>query len=86
MTAFLFANTRVDLNKQLAESLSGSITKPYITGSIGKAGSNEHTTFNYLRKNKKACVVGKDDKRFQKYLKDFEYLLEEKRHMLHLIK
>ena len=68
------------------ESLSGSITKPYITGSIGKAGSNEHTTFNYLCKNKKACVVGKDDKRFQKYLKDFEYLLEEKRHMLHLIK
>ena len=68
------------------ESLSGSITKPYITGSIGKAGSNEHTTLNYLCKNKKACVVGKDDKRFQKYLKDFEYLLEEKRHMLHLIK
>lgn len=71
-----------DLLALFPKSLSGSITKPYITGSIGKKGSDEHTTYNYLCKNKKACVVGKDDERFQKYLKDFESLLEAKRRNL----
>lgn len=68
-----------DLLALFPETLSGSITKPYVTGSVGTKGSGERTTYRYLCKNKKACAVGKDDERFQKYLKDFEILLMNKR-------
>lgn len=68
-----------DLLALFPESLSGSITKPYITGSVGSLGSSEQTTYNYLCKNKKVCVAGKDDERFRKYLNDFETLLKKKR-------
>ena len=68
-----------DLLALFPETLSGSITKPYVTGSVGTKGSGERTTYRYLCKNKKACVVGKDDERFQNYLKDFETLLMNKR-------
>ena len=68
-----------DLLALFPESLSGSITKPYITGSVGSLGSSEQTTYYYLCKNKKVCVAGKDDERFRKYLNDFETLLKKKR-------
>ena len=61
------------------DTLSGSITRPYVTASVGTKDKNDRTTYNYLCKNKKACIAGKDDKRFSNYLKDFERLLEEKR-------
>ena len=67
-----------DLLALFPEMLSGSITKPYVTGSVG-TGDGERTTYRYLCKNKKTCVVGKDDERFQNYMKDFEILLMNKR-------
>ena len=67
-----------DLLALFPETLSGSITKPYVTGSVGTI-DGERTTYRYLCKNKKTCVVGKDDERFQNYMKDFEILLMNKR-------
>lgn len=67
-----------DLLALFPETLSGSITKPYVTGSVGTR-DGERTTYRYLCKNKKTCVVGKDDERFQNYMKDFEILLMNKR-------
>ena len=66
-----------DLLALFPETLSGSITIPYVTGSV--TTKDGCTTYNYLCKNKKVCVAGKDDERFQKYRKDFDALLKEKR-------
>lgn len=68
-----------DLLALFPETLSGCITIPYITGRITTKDNSGCTTYNYLCKNKKVCVAGKDDERFQKYLKDFDALLKEKR-------
>ena len=68
-----------DLLALFPETLSGSITMPYVTGSVGARDSGESTTYRYLCKNKKACIVGKDDERFNSYLKDFDALLKRKR-------
>ena len=66
-----------DLLSLFPETLSGSITKPYITAGIKE--NNEYTKYNYLCKHKKACVVGKDDERFLKYLQEYEEMLIKKR-------
>ena len=71
-----------DLLSLFPDTLSGSITKPYVTASVGTKDKEDCTTYNYLCKNKKACIVGKDDERFSKYLTDFENLLKEKRSTL----
>ena len=68
-----------DLLALFPETLSGCITIPYVTGRITTKDNSGCTTYNYLCKNKKVCVAGKDDERFQKYLKDFDALLKEKR-------
>ena len=68
-----------DLLALFPDMLSGSITKPYVTASIVTKDKEDCTTYNYLCKNKKVCIVGKDDERFSKYLNDFERLLAEKR-------
>ena len=66
-----------DLLAHFPESLRGSITKPYTkTGIRDKDG---YRVFYTLCKHKKMCEEGKDDQRFQKYLHEFELLLDEKR-------
>ncbi len=60
------------------ESLSGKITQPYTTGGIQNLdGSRED--YYFLCKRKKTCKKGKDDARFEKYLKEFDELLKAKR-------
>ena len=69
-----------DLLAAFPETLQGTITKPYVTG--GVEDSTGHTSYFFLCKGKKTCVVGKDDERFNRYLEDFELLLKEKRKQL----
>lgn len=67
----------VGLLSHFSDSLTGSITKPYVkTGVKDKDGYREY--YN-LCKRKRMCEKGKDDARFQKYLDEFECLLAEKR-------
>lgn len=66
-----------DLLACFPDTLSGSITKPYVTGQVTNKGIV--SVHYFLCKHKKACIAGKDDERFSKYLKDFEILLENKR-------
>ena len=68
-----------DLLSLFPETLLGSITKPYTTAGI--KDNNGYTKYNYLCKNKKVCVEGKDDERFQKYLQEFEEMLSKKRNV-----
>ena len=56
------------------ESLKGIISKPYVTGEI-KDIDGCHEYF-YLCKKKKTCEKGIDDKRFARYLNEFEELLK----------
>ena len=66
-----------DLLALFPESLKGSVTKPYVKGGIkDKDGYRE---YYYLCKHKKVCEKGKDDERFNNYLKEFDRLLYEKR-------
>ena len=59
------------------KSLKGTITKPYVT--TGIYHEDEYIKYHYLCKHKRTCIEGKDDARFEKYLKDFNDLLERKR-------
>lgn len=58
-------------------SLKGTITKPYET--MGIKDKDGYTKYHYLCKHKRTCIVGEDDDRFEKYLKEFDDLLETKR-------
>ena len=60
------------------EDLKGSITKPYIDGG-GVEDKYGRREFWFLCKGKKSCIKGKDDKRFEKYLLEFDKLLEKHR-------
>ena len=68
-----------DLLALFPRDLKGSITKPYVSGSVSYKGKDEAERYYFLCKNKKKCVAGKDDERFAKYLKEFEEMLEQKR-------
>ena len=61
-------------------SLRGTITKPYVEKGI-KDVNGTYTKFYFLCKGKKRCIEGKDDERFAKYLKEFDELLNKKRHL-----
>jgi hypothetical protein len=66
-----------DLLAYFPETLKGSITRPYVkTGIKDSTGYREYYT---LCKRKKMCEKGKDDERFQKYLQEFELMLNKKR-------
>ncbi len=59
------------------ESLKGIITKPYTKGAIKH--QDEYTEYFFLCKRKKTCVKGKDDRRFESYLNEFNSLLRKYR-------
>ncbi len=55
------------------ETLKGTITKPYTKGGVmDKDGFREIFS---LCKGKKSCVRGRDDERFERYLKEYEGML-----------
>ena len=58
-------------------NLKGTITKPYREGSVIER--DKRTTYYFLCKGKKRLVKGKDDDRFEKYLIDFNNLVEKYR-------
>ena len=58
-------------------NLKGSITKPYTEGSVTEQG--KRTTYYFLCKGKKHLIKGKDDDKLEKYLIDFNNLLEKYR-------
>lgn len=60
-------------------SLKGTITKPYVEGSIKDTDGN-YTKYYFLCKNRKKCIAGRDDKRFAEYLREFDGLLTQMRH------
>ena len=60
-------------------SLKGTVTKPYVEKGITDVDGN-YTKYYFLCKNKKRCIEGKDDERFARYLKEFDELLNKKRH------
>lgn len=69
--------TMLELTHLLAlfpESLNGSVSIPYTKGGI--KDKDEYTEYYFLCKGKKTCVRGKDDKRFENYLNEFENLLK----------
>lgn len=59
------------------ETLKGTITKPYTKGGVmDKDGFREIFS---LCKGKKSCVRGRDDERFERYLREYEGMLLEYR-------
>lgn len=70
-------NELAQLLSLFPETLRGSITKPYISG--GVKDSDGYTEYYFLCKNKRTCIKGKDDKRFQDYLDEFDSLLKKYR-------
>ena len=57
--------------------LKGTVTKPYTEGSVVE--HDKKTTYYFLCKGKKTLVKGKDDEKLEKYLADFESLVEKYR-------
>ncbi len=57
--------------------LKGTVTEPYIESGIVK--QDKKTTYYLLCKGKKTLVKGKDDEKLEKYLADFESLVEKYR-------
>lgn len=57
--------------------LKGTITKPYSERSVTR--QEKTTTYYFLCKGKKRLVKGKDDDKFEKYLIDFNNLVEKYR-------
>ena len=66
-----------DLLARFPDSLKGKITKPYITSGI--KDKDGYRQYYFLCKNKRKCLAGKDDERFQKYLDEFDEMLKSKR-------
>ena len=66
-----------DLLAGFPESLKGTITKPYVTSGI--KDKDGYRQYYFLCKNKRKCLKGQDDERFQKYLEEFEEMLKSKR-------
>ena len=59
------------------ETLKGTSTKPYTRGGVmDKDGFREIFS---LCKGKKSCVRGRDDERFERYMREFEGMLSEYR-------
>ena len=57
--------------------LKGTVTKPYTEGSVVE--HDKKTTYYFLCKGKKTLEKGKDDEKLEKYLADFESLVEKYR-------
>lgn len=57
--------------------LKGTATKPYKEFSIISKG--KETTYYSLCKGKRKLIKGKDDEKLEKYISDFEYLVEKYR-------
>lgn len=71
---------RMELARLLArfpETLKGTITKPYTKG--GVMDKDSFREIFSLCKGKKSCVRGRDDERFERYLREFEGMLSEYR-------
>ena len=66
-----------DLLAHFSTPLKGSITKPYVK--LGIKDKEGYREYYQLCKRKKTCEKGVDDERFQKYLDEFETLLDSKR-------
>lgn len=58
--------------------LKGSAIQPYREGSIVKADKTE-TTYFYLCKGKRNLIKGKDDQKLEKYIREFETIVEQYR-------
>lgn len=57
------------------EKLKGTITKPYTKG--GVMDKDGFRKIYSLCKGKKSCVRGRDDERFERYMREFEGMLSE---------